>query len=123
MRCRSGAGGGVSVLRVQSAVCRAATSARYVLFCCCRAAVGFSFDPDTLFVDAGKRCSSCGVHTSMPYPGHRRVLVFLGLIVLRRGGVNVYVHAVAGLPCCAPVAVGACVVEADGGALRLVDEP
>ena len=49
----------------------------------------------------------------MPYPGHRRVLVFLGLIVLRRGGVNVYVHAVAGLPCCSLVAVGVCVVAAD----------
>ena len=30
-------------------------------------AVGFSFDAETLFVDAGKRCSCCRFHTFMLY--------------------------------------------------------
>ena len=48
--------------------------------------------------------------------------MFLGWILLERGGVNVYVHAVAGPPCCPLVAVGACVVAAAGGVLMWVDE-
>ena len=49
--------------------------------------------------------------------------MFLGWILLGRGGVVVDLHAVAGLPCCPLVAVGPCVVAAEGGALWLVDEP
>ena len=44
--------------------------------------------------------------------------MFLGWILLERGGVNVYVHAVAGPPCCPLVAVGACVVATEEGVLR-----
>ena len=55
----------------------------------------------------------------MPYPVRWwRVIVFLGWILLERGGVNVYVHAVAGPPCCPLVAVGACVVATEEGVLR-----
>ena len=86
---------------------------------CSVAAVGFSFDPDTLFVDAGKRCSSCRFHTSIPYPVHWRVRVLLGWILLGRGGVSVYVHALAGVRCCPHVEVGACVVAAEGGGLTV----
>ena len=89
-------------------------------FFCSVADVGFSFDPDTLFVDAGKRCYPHRFHTSMFYPVHWGVLMFLGWIILGRGGVIVHVHAVAGLQFCPLVTVGACVVAAEGGVLRLV---
>ena len=87
---------------------------------CSVAAVDFSCDPDTLFVDAGKRCPACHFHTSMRYPLHCCILVSLGWIILGRGGVIVHVHAVAGLQFCPLVTVGACVVAAEGGVLRLV---
>ena len=90
---------------------------------CGVADLGFSFHPDTLFVDAGKMGSSCRFHTPMPYPVHWRVLVFLGWILLGRGDVIVYVHAVDGLPCRPLATVGAALVAAEGGVLRLVDEP
>ena len=63
-------------------------------FFCSVADVGFSFDLDTIFVDARKRCSSSCFHTSKPYLVHWRVLVLLGWILLGRGGVLVHVHAV-----------------------------
>ena len=51
-------------------------------------AVGFSFDAETLFVDAGKRCSCCRFHTFMLYYRiHWRVIVFPGWILLGQGGV------------------------------------
>ena len=117
-RCLFGGGGGGG-----RCYCGLASMPLDGLTFCSVAVVGFSFDPDTLFVDAGKRCSSCRFHTSAPYHVHWRVLVLLGWILVGRGGVIVYAYAVAGLPCCHLIAVGACVVAAEGGVLRLVDEP